>query len=123
MKYTRYSLFYPAIVLFVAGSGFLLIPAITLSLLQASNIYDDVFIRLTGVFMMVLSGFVMQTIRYRFVPMYVLTIWLRMFIGANLIWFYTQTSDRLFLIIFLILAVGISLTLFGFWEDSRIIRK
>ncbi|MEM7759019.1 MAG: hypothetical protein AAF298_12955 [Cyanobacteria bacterium P01_A01_bin.40] len=65
--------------------------------------------------MMVLSGFVMQTIRHRFVPMYILTIWLRMFIGINLIWFYTQTSDLLFLIIFAILFVGISLTLLGLW--------
>ena len=69
--------------------------------------------------MMVLSGFVMQTIRHRFVPMYVLTVWRRMCIGTNLIWFYTQTSDRLFLNIFTILLVGISLTLLGLWCDHH----
>ncbi|MEM7759018.1 MAG: hypothetical protein AAF298_12950 [Cyanobacteria bacterium P01_A01_bin.40] len=51
MKYIRYGLFYPAIILFFAGSELLLIPAIALSLLQASGIYDDAFVRLTGGFL------------------------------------------------------------------------
>ena len=101
----------------IAVSGFLLAPTRILGLLQASGSYSEVFVRLTGVFMVVLSGFVIQTIRYRFVPIYIWTLWLRMFIGARLIWFYSQTSDRLFLTIFFILAIDISLTLLGLWRD------
>ena len=120
MKYTRYSLFYPASVLFVAGSGFLFAPTLTLDLLRASGSYSEVFVRLTGVFLLVVSGFVIQTIRHQFVPMYIWTIFLRLFIGANLIWFYSQTSDRLFLVIFAILAIGIGLTILGLWLDRKI---
>ena len=42
MKYTRYSLLYPAIVLLVAGCGFLIAPTPILDLLQASGSYREV---------------------------------------------------------------------------------
>ncbi|NET10675.1 MAG: hypothetical protein F6K16_39490 [Symploca sp. SIO2B6] len=119
MKYTRYSLVYPAIVLLSAGAGLLFSPSQMLILLMATGTYETAFIQLAGMFMVVLSVFVIQAIRYQFRPMYVWAVFLRLFVGACLIWFYRQTSDPFFLIIFGILCVGISLTLAGLWCDRH----
>lgn len=117
MKYTRYSLVYPATVLFSVGTGLLFFPAQMLILLMATGTYETIFIRLAGMFMIVLSVFVVQTIRYQYRQMYVWTVFLRLFMGACLVWFHRQTSDPFFLVILGTLCVGITLTIASVWCD------
>ena len=115
--WTRLSLLYPAIVLFAAGSGLLLKQDVIFTLMLSNGNYSPTVVQMAGMFMMVLSAFVWQTLRCGWAEMYLWTIWLRLFMAGCFVWFFQQTGDPFFLCILIVLTVGISLTLLGIRAD------
>jgi uncharacterized protein YjeT (DUF2065 family) len=117
MKKTRYSLYYLATYLTLTGIFFLVIPETSLKLLMATGTYDLPFVQLTGAFMIALGALIIQMIRYRIQVLYTTTLFVRVFFIITIIWLYYQTSDRMFLLILGVVALGFVLTLSGFLLD------
>ncbi|MEM6724791.1 MAG: hypothetical protein AAF598_12180, partial [Bacteroidota bacterium] len=107
-------------VLAAAGTGLFLFPQFMLRALQSNEDYPSVIVQFAGMFMMVLSIFVFKVIQESLVSHYQLTIYLRLFMSACLIWFYVQTINPLFLIVLGILVVGLLLSIIGDIWDQKI---
>ena len=114
MKWTRYSLIYLATYLSTTGIAMLLAPRQALELLQAERTYDDVFVRFLGAFMLAVATLVVQIIRHRLAMLYTTTLVIRAFFLVTIAGLFYETRDRLFVIIFGVVAVGVALTLVGY---------
>src|SRR5271169_6147385 len=110
MNRTRLSLFYLAGYLGLGGAGLLLAPQFSLDLLGAKRIYDPVFVRFSGMFMLAMSAVVITFIQHRLEALYKNTIIIRAFFIVCLVWFYLQTGDPLFLVILGVVALGVLFT-------------
>jgi hypothetical protein len=117
VKWTRYSLFYHAGYLSLTGVGFLLVPRLALAVLLAERSYEDTFVRFVGAFMLALATLVIQIIRHRLAVLHPTTIAVRAFFLVVIAALYADTRDRLFLLIFGVVAVGVALTLGGTWLE------
>lgn len=117
MTWTRYSLFYLAGYLSLTGLAFLLVPRQALAALLAERSYEDTFVRFVGAFMLALATLVVQIIRHRLAVLYPTTIAVRAFFLVVIAALYADTGDRLFLLIFGVVAVGVALTLCGTWLE------
>jgi hypothetical protein len=119
MRWTRYSLVYLASYLSVTGAAFLLVPRLALGLLFATGTYDAAFVRFVGAFMIALATLVVQMIRHRLEVLYATTIGVRAFFLVVITVLYFETRDRLFLMIFAVVAVGVFLTGLSHGIDAR----
>jgi hypothetical protein len=119
MKWTRYSLVYLASYLSMTGAAFVLVPRRALDLLLATGTYDDVFVRFVGAFMIALGTIVVQIIRHRLEVLYTTTLAIRAFFLAVIAGLYLETRDRMFLVVFGVVALGVALTLTGYLVERR----
>lgn len=117
--FTRLSLIYPASVLFLAGIGLFAAPHRVLPLLGSPLGFDLLGFQLAGMFMVVLSIFVAQTVRHAWSAMYVWTVYLRLGMATCFAWLFIRTEDPVFIVLIGILSVGIALTLVGIAIDRR----
>lgn len=119
MTWTRYSLVYLASYLSLTGAAFVVTPRRALELLLATGTYDDVFVRFVGAFMIALGTVVVQIIRHRLAVLYRTTLAIRAFFLVVISGLYVETRDRMFLIIFGVVVLGVILTLIGYFVERR----
>lgn len=119
MKWSRVSFFYLATYLLVTGVGFLFLPQWSLRVLGARGEYSDPFVQFVGSFMIALGTVVSQIIRFRLEMLYPTTVFIRLFFLAVIAWLYKSTHDPLFLVIFGVVALGVTLTSTGIFVDSK----
>jgi hypothetical protein len=103
----RLTFIYVATYLLVGGSGFLVVPKLTLRLLLSNGSYGDVMPRLVGVFMIALGGAVLEFVRARDYRYYRYAIIARIFIVVALTALYFKASDPMFLVLDVIVLVGL----------------
>ena len=120
MNKTRISLLYPAIYLTVSGIGLLLLPRFTLNLLFSNGHYDDVFVRLTGLFLLGLAIIVVQIIRYRMDSLYPTLVAVRVLFCIGYIVFYLQTADPLFLTMLAVVGLGVLMSAASLFKDGQV---
>lgn len=123
MKWSRISLCYLATYLIVTGIGFLLAPEWSLRVLLARGKYSEPFVQFVGSFMVALGTLVSQIVRFRLEVLYRITVLIRLFFLVVIAWLYKSTNDRLFLIIFGVVALGVTLTSTGIFLDSKTRRQ
>lgn len=114
MKWTRISLAYLAGYLSLTGIAFVAAPHRALELLMATGTYDDAFVRFVGAFMIALATIVVQIMRHHLAVLYSTTLVIRTFFLVVIAGLYLDTSDRMFLVIFGVVALGVMLTLIGY---------
>jgi uncharacterized protein YjeT (DUF2065 family) len=103
----RLTFIYLASYLLVGGLGFLVLPELTLRLLQSNGNYGDEMPRLVGTFMVVLGGVILQFVRARDYRYYRYAIIARIFIVVALTMLYFKARDPLFLVLDAIVLVGL----------------
>lgn len=118
MNRTRLSLYYLATYLGVTGAALLFAPQDALGWLLATGQYENAFVRFVGAFMVALAVLVLQIIRHRLVVLYTTTLGVRMFFLIAIAGLYLESRDRLFLVVFTVVAVGVLLTL-GCYVSER----
>jgi uncharacterized membrane protein YoaK (UPF0700 family) len=106
----RLSLYYPATYLSLTGIAFLLAPQPALHALWSTGHYESAFVRFTGAFMIALACLVGQMIRHRLDVLYPTTVAVRVFFLIVIAALYGETRDRLFIAIFVVVALGVVLT-------------
>jgi hypothetical protein len=103
--------------LVVAGVGFIRFPTFMLRLLFSTGHYEPVFIELCGVFLLGLAVLVIQTIRFRLVPIYPTLIGVRVFFCVGYLVLYGQTRDPFFLSLLAIVGSGLLASTICFGKD------
>jgi len=119
MRKTRLSLFYLGSYLLVIGTGLLLAPHATLTVLQSTGDYGDVFPRLSGMLMSGMGLSIFGMIRARSEDLYPATLFIRVYFIACILALYERTDDPLFLVLTAIVGVGFILTLGSYLLDRR----
>lgn len=115
----RLSLFYIATYLTIAGIGMTFMPRFTLTTLFSNGDYDVTFVRMCGLFVIGLAGFVIQTIRYRLVQLYPTIIGVRIVFCVGYVVLYVQTRDPFFLSVLAIVGSGLVASAVLFAIDRR----
>jgi len=110
VKKTRFSLFYLAGYLIPAGIMLLFIPRFATRLLFSNGEYDNIFPRVAGMLLIGLGVLIVQIIRLRLDGLYTTTLAVRAFFCACFVVFYAMSRDPFFLVLFGIVAFGITLT-------------
>jgi hypothetical protein len=118
MNKTRLSLLYLGSYLVLIGLGLLFAPEGTLRLLQSNGRYGDVFPRVAGMLMSGLGFAVFGIIRAGVRELYPATIFIRIYFLICLAAFFRITSDRLFLVLIVIVGIGMVLTLSFYFLDT-----
>ena len=103
----RLTLIYLSTYLLLGGLGLLLLPDLTLRLLQSNGAYGDIMPRVVGMFMLALGGVIFQFVRAQDYRYYLYTIFARAFIVLVLTTLYFQSHDPLFLVLDAIVLVGL----------------
>ena len=119
MNKTRASLYYLGSYLVIIGFGLLFAPVGTLKVLQSNAEYGDVLPRFAGMLMSGLGISVFGIIRARAAELYPATLFIRPYFLICIVVFYMMTHDPLFLVMFVIVALGFILTLSSFILDRR----
>ena len=115
----RKSLIYPIMVLWTAGLGLLLFPALTLQLLQSSTPFESMITRFLGMFIIGLASFVSLTYYFKLKQLYIWTIYIRLFFLISLVALFSVYKNLLFGIVLIILVVGIGLTIIAYQFDKN----
>lgn len=103
----RLTLTYVATYLLIGGIGLALAPSLTLRILLSNGDYGDVMPRVTGMFMIGLSGVVAQFLFYRDYKYYPYSVVLRSFFVLFLFILYARSNDPLFLVLNGIVLIGL----------------
>lgn len=103
----RLTMIYLATYLLVGGLGLLAAPDVALSLLQSNGAYGDIMPRVVGMFMLVVSGFVVRFLVRSDYSYYAYTVQARTFIVIVLSFLYMRSHDPLFLVLDAIVLVGL----------------
>lgn len=119
MEKTRLSFFYLVFYLVGGGLGFAIDPRMALDLFSATGDYAEPMVRLAGVLMLGLGAMVVQLIRRRQAQLYSTVLVARLFILGCLIYLYILYADPLFTGLFLVVAIGVGLTLACYRLDRR----
>jgi len=120
MRRTRLSLFYLAGYLLPTGLLLLVVPRVTLRLLQSNGDYgSDVFVRVAGLLLLAIGIIVVQIIRRRVEALYPTTLLVRALFLVAFLGFYLHTRDPLFLVILGVVGLGFLLTGTSYWVDQR----
>jgi len=119
MDRTRISLFYVAGYLLWAGVGMTLFPRLLLDMMFATGSYELVFVRMCGLFVLGLAGFVIQTIRLRLRVLYPTIIAVRVVFCAGYVVLYAQTRDPFFLSVLAIVGGGLVASSICYLLDRR----
>jgi len=119
MPKTRLSLFYLGSYLLIIGIGLLLAPHETLTILQSTGDYGDVFPRLSGMLMSGMGLSIFGMIRARSQDLYPATLFIRVYFIACILALYERTHDPLFLVLTTIVGLGFVLTLGSYVLDRK----
>lgn len=115
---TRLSMFYLAGYLLPVGAALMFVPQLTMKLLFSNHAYDDLGLRMGGVFLfaigMIVSGMIINQ-AYRAYPV---TLFVRAFIISALFILFALYRDPALLAINLVVAIGWLLTFFGWRRDK-----
>jgi len=119
MKRTWSSLFYETGYLLVAGVFLLAAPDTAFKLLFSNNSYGDVLPRLLGTVLLSIGAIFVQIVRLHIEELYTTTIIVRLPLIAVNLWLFTYTGNPLFLTLFVIVTLGVVLTITGYVFDQR----
>lgn len=103
----RLTLIYLSTYLLLGGLSLIVLPDLTLRLLQSNGTYDDVMPRVAGLFMFALGGVIFQFVRAHDYRYYLSTIFARAFIVLVLTTIYFRSHDPLFLVLDAIVLLGL----------------
>jgi len=117
MHRTHRSLYYLVSYLTVAGLALFLVPGFALKLLLSNGDYGDVFPRLAGMVLIGLAILVFQIIRLRVEVMYTTTLIVRGFFLVGFVFLFAISGDPFFLVVFGIVALGVTLTGYSYLRD------
>jgi hypothetical protein len=93
--------------LLAGGIGFAFAPEITLQLFFSTGEYGDIMPRVTGMFMMALSGLLWTMIRRGDYSYYRYSVAARTFIVAFMFYLYGSSKDPMFMILIGIVLAGL----------------
>jgi uncharacterized protein YjeT (DUF2065 family) len=119
MKYTRFSLMYLASYLTVGGLGFLFVPTMFSKVMFANVFYEEVPLRLAGMFCLLLAIVIIQIIRLRVEVLYTTSVFARIVGLTALLYLYFSTSNSMFLTLSIIVGVGLCITTLSILKDKR----
>ena len=119
MKRTWLSLFYEKGYLLVAGVFLLAAPDTAFKLLFSNNSYGDVLPRLLGTVLLSIGTVFVQIVRLHIEELYTTTIIVRLPLIAVNLWLFIYSGNPLFLTLFVIVTVGVVLTITGYVFDQR----
>jgi len=103
----RRTLYYPATYLTGAALGMLLTPRLYLHGMLASVDYEPAMVRMCGLFVLGLAGFVILTIRRRLSVLHGFIIGIRYVFCAGYVVLYLTTGDPLFLTTLAVVGTGV----------------
>jgi len=115
----RMTLIYLATYLLAGGAAFAFFPGIALKLFFSTGHYDDVMIRVSGMFMLTLSGLIAMMARNRDYTYYGYTIVARTFITCFLIFLLASTQDPMFAILIAVVLSGLLPSYYVFITERR----
>jgi len=119
MKFSRYSLTYLATYLTLGGLGFLFIPTQFSKLLFSNVTYQEIPLRLAGMFSLLLGIVVVQIVRHQLEVLYPTSLVAR-FVGLiALLVFYFNTHNPMFLTLSVIVTIGFVATIASFILEKR----
>ena len=119
MKRTWLSLFYETGYLLVAGVFLLIAPETAFNLLFSNNSYGDVLPRLLGTVLLSIGVIFVQIVRMHIEELYTTTIVVRVPLMAVNLALFTYSGNPLFLTLFVIVTLGVVLTVTGYVLDQR----
>ncbi|MHB8418241.1 MAG: hypothetical protein ACYDCL_09205 [Myxococcales bacterium] len=121
MGLSRWSLFYLAGYLWIAGLGLLASPHLVFTLMASPNAsaYGEVIPRMFGAMVLVVGTFVVQIIRFGLTQFYPTLVGVRLFLLAIWLWLYSVTRDPFFLVLEGIVGFGVALTVAGMFAARR----
>ena len=119
MKLTWLSLFYETGYLLVAGVFLLAAPDTAFNLLFSNNSYGDVLPRLLGTVLLSIGVIFVQIVRMHIEELYTTTIVVRAPLIAVNLWLFYYSGNPLFLTLFVIVTLGVVLTVTGYLLDQR----
>lgn len=119
MKRTWLSLFYETGYLLVAGVFLLAAPDTAFKLLFSDTSYGDVLPRLLGTVLLAIGVIFVQIVRMHIEELYTTTIVVRGPLMAINLWLFYYSGNPLFLTLFVIIALGVVLTVTGYVLDQR----
>jgi uncharacterized protein YjeT (DUF2065 family) len=119
MKRTWLSLFYETGYLLVAGVFLLAAPETAFNLLFSNISYGDVLPRLMGTVLLSIGVIFVQIVRMHIEELYTTTIVVRVPLMAVNLALFTYSGNPLFLTLFVIVTLGVVLTVTGYVLDRR----
>jgi hypothetical protein len=119
MKRTWLSLFYETGYLLVAGVFLLVAPETAFNLLFSNISYGDVLPRLMGTVLLSIGVIFVQIVRMHIEELYTATIVVRVPLMAVNLALFTYSGNPLFLTLFVIVTLGVVLTVTGYVLDRR----
>lgn len=115
---TRLSLYYLAGYTLPVGLALMFAPQLTMQLLFSNHVYDDLGLRIGGIFLFSLGLIVVGMIVREVSRAYVITLFVRAFIIAALLTLYTQYGDPALLATSTVVTIGWILTFLGWRKDT-----
>lgn len=119
MKRTWLSLFYETGYLLGGGVFLLAAPDTAFKLLFSNNSYGDVLPRLFGTVLLSIGAIFVQIVRKHIEVLYTTTIVVRVPLMAVNLWLFYYSGNPLFLTLFIIVTLGVVLTVTGYVLDQR----
>jgi hypothetical protein len=115
---TRLSLYYLVGYTLPVGLALMFLPQMTMQLLFSNHVYDDLGLRIGGVFLfaigMIAAGMIIREVSRA----YVVTLFVRAFIITALLTLYTQYGDPALLTTSTVVTIGWVLTFLGWRKDT-----
>ena len=115
---TRLSLYYLVGYTLPVGLALMFAPQLTMQLLFSNHVYDDLGLRIGGVFLFSLGLIVVGMIVREVSRAYVITLFVRAFIIAALLTLFTQYRDPALLATSAVVTIGWILTFLGWRKDA-----
>ena len=115
---TRLSLYYLAGYTLPVGLALMFVPHLTMQLLLSNHVYDDLGLRLGGVFLFSLGLIVAGMIIREVSRAYVITLFVRAFIITALLTLFAQYRDPALLATSTVVTIGWILTFLGWRKDT-----
>ena len=119
MKFSRYSLTYLATYLTLGGIGFLFFPTQFSKLLLSNTAYQEIPLRLAGMFSLLLGIVVIQIVRHQLEVLYPTSLLARLIGLVALLVFYFQTHNPMFMTLSIIVFIGFAATIASFILEKR----
>lgn len=118
LPWTRLSLFYLVGYTVPVGLALMFVPQTTMQLLFSNHAYDDLGLRIGGVFLAAIGLIVAGMIIREETRAYAVTLFVRAFIIAALLTLYTQYGDPALLVTSSVVTIGWILTFLGWRKDT-----